>query len=136
MDPSLQYIIQWVRSGAPQAKDPRLKLFGSLFRSSTVDPHSLKVISKKSGELVIQGTLQYSSPDIAELKKKKIVIKRATKDIAVSMEAPKPDATVLISHSRSMFMLSFEEVLMLCNLYVIFTDKRKMELFQKLLQGE
>jgi len=135
MDPTLSYIIQWVRSKAPHAKDPRLMLFDSLYKSSSIDPHTLKVKKTPKG-LIIQATLSYTAPDLAALKKKKIVMKRDTKDISVVLGGASPEAVVYISFSRSLLSLTLEEVLVLCNLYVIFKDDRKMKLFQELIQGE
>lgn len=136
MDPTLEYIVQWVRSGASHAKDPRLKLFASLYRSSTIDPHTLKVI-KSENKITVKATLLYSTPDLVILKKlKKLVINRATKELVVSLEDASPEAKVILSHSRTFFELTLEEVLVLCNLYIIFKDRNKMKLFQQLMQGE
>jgi hypothetical protein len=137
-DPTLQYIISWVRSGAKNAKDPRLALFESLYKSSTIDPHTIraKYTTPEKDKLTVQAKLSYIAPDIAALKKKKIVMKRGTKDIQVTLGGASPEATVFISFSRPMFGLTLEEVLLLCNLYILFKDERKLKLFQKLIQGE
>jgi hypothetical protein len=136
MDPQLKHIIQWVQSGAPHAKDPRNMLFKSLFRSATIDPNSFKAVHTPDSErLELKFKMSYSAPDIAALKKKKLVMVRATKELKLSLE-PKVDGRVFITHSREMFALTLEEVLALWNLYLIFSDASKAKLFQKLTQEE
>lgn len=136
MDPQLRHIIQWVQAGAPQCRDPRLKLFKALSRSAMIDPNSFKVARVPDSErLDIKFKMSYSAPDIAALKKKKLVMVRANKELKLSLE-PKVDGRVFIAHSREMFALTLEEVLALWNLYLIFSDTSKAKLFQKLTQEE
>lgn len=137
MDFSLQYIVQWLRSKAPKAKDPRLLLFSSLYKSSSIDPHSFKVYQGKDGKLEIRVKLLYVTPNIRKLKKeKKIELNHTSKEITVILENATPTATILFSHSRTLFDLSLEEALVLINLYIVFNDERKMKLFQQIIQGE
>ncbi len=136
MDPQLKYIIQWVQAGAPQCKDPRNKLFKALSRSAMIDPNSFKATRNPNSEkLDLKFKMSYSAPDIAALKKKKLVMVRATKELKLSLE-PKVDGRVFITHSREMFALTLEEVLALWNLYLIFSDASKAKLFRKLTQEE
>ena len=136
MDPTIQSIIGWMKAGAPKAQDPRLVFASTLYKTSSIDPHTFKIKQPALNTLVVQAKLSYESPDIGALKKKKVVMKRATKDITVTLGGASPEATVHLTFSRPMFGLTLEEVLLLCNLYVIFTDERKMKLFQKLIKGE
>ena len=136
MDPTLLQVIQWTRSGAPRAKDPRLALFNSIYKSSSIDPHTIKAKYTTPDKLVVQAKLLYEAPDLAALKRKKLVLKRGTKDIIITLGGPSPEATVFISFSRTMFGLTLEEVLLLCNLYVLFQDERRLKLFLKLVKGE
>jgi len=136
MDPQLKHIIQWVQSGAPHAKDLRNKLFKIVFRSATIDPNSFKVVRiLDSDRLELRFKMSYSAPDIAALKRKKLVLVRTMRDLKLSLE-PRVDGRVFISHSREMFALTLEEVLALWNLYLIFSDASKAKLFQKLIQEE
>jgi hypothetical protein len=133
MDPTLQNIVGWVRSGAPHAKDPRLALFSSLYKSSSIDPHTIKAIYAKD-KLTIQAKLTCEVPDLAALKRKKIVMKRTTRELQVTLGGASPDATVYISASRPMFGLALEEVLLYCNLFVLFRNPDKLKLFQQLIK--
>ena len=135
MDPTLLQVIQWTRSGAPHAKDPRLALFQSLYKSSSIDPHTIKAVNDK-GKLVVQGKLSYEAPDIAALKRKKLVINRQVKEVQVILGGATPETKVFISGSRPLQSLVLEEVLFLCNLYILFQDDSKQKLFQKLIKEQ
>jgi len=136
MNPTLQYIVSWARQGAQNTQDPRLLFFGSLYKSSSVDPHTIKIKQIPDNKLIVKARLMYQAPDIRALKNKKLVMKRDTKDVSVTLGGMETESEVFISFSRSMFKLSLEEVLLLCNLYTIFKDTQKVKLFQKLIQGE
>jgi hypothetical protein len=136
MNPTLQYVVSWARHGAQNAQDPRLLFFGSLYKSSSIDPHTIIVKQAPGDKLIVKARLMYQAPDIAALKNKKLVMKRDTKDVSVTLGGTEIESEVFISFSRSMFKLSLEEVLLLCNLYTIFSNKEKAKLFQKLIQGE
>jgi hypothetical protein len=136
MVPELRYIVQWAQAGAPAAKDPRNKLFKSLFLTANIDPHTLIVRKDKASDNVtISLKLSYITPDIAALKKKKLVMVRQTKELKLLLE-PRINGRVYLSHSREMYALTLEEVLALWNLYLIFSDTNKAKLFQKLVQEE
>lgn len=136
MDPTLQNIVGWVRSGAPHAKDPRIALFSSLYKSSSIDPHTIKAFytSPAKDKLMIQAKLSCQVPDLAALKRKKIVMKRTTKEFQVTLGGASPDATVAISFSRPMIGLALEEVLLYCNLFVLFKNPDKLKLFKQLIK--
>ncbi len=134
-DPKLKYIIQWLQNGAPNAKDLRVKFFKGIFQLSTIEPHSLHVRKVSNNQLLIKLKLQYSSPDISALKKKRISMVRQSKDLQVMLE-PEVDGRVFISHSRDMTTLTLEEVLALWNLYLVFSDVAKAKLFHALIQEE
>ena len=136
MNPELRHIIQWLQTKAPKAQDPRLALFSSIYKSSTVDPNSFKVIKLKNSETCkIKMRLSYLTPDPSALKRKKLNMVRKEKELLVTLE-PKVDGKVQISQSRNMFALTLEEVLALWNLYLIFADSSKAKLFQQLIQEE
>lgn len=136
MDLSLQYIIQWLRSRAPKAKDPRLCLFSSLYKSSSIDPHTLKV-KQIGSKLNIEATLLYTTPDLKLLKKtKEIRVERASKKLIIILEKPTIDSLVFLSHSRGLFDITLEEALILSIIYTIFNNVEKLKSFQQLIQGE
>ena len=121
---------------APKAKDLRISFFKTLFRSATINPHSLKVSRIDTNKISVQVVLNYVTPDLAALKKKKkLVMIRKTQKVQLTLE-PEIHGRVFITHFRNMFMLTLEEVLVLWNLYLIFSDASKTKLFQSLIQEE